>query len=149
MTRRPAAWAALLLFGLALAPVLGQPADGKRYAVLVGVRQYQHDKLPELKYSENDVVELAQVLRGAGYDVTLLCDGEGKKDAARAPSKANIERALKAVLAKCKRVDTVLVAFAGHGLQFEGLKDAFFYPQDVRPFPNRADALRSPRYSRL
>jgi formylglycine-generating enzyme required for sulfatase activity len=37
----------------------------------------------------------------------------------------------------------VIVAFAGHGLQFEKEKDAFFCPRDARPFADATDSLVS------
>lgn len=53
--------------------------EGKKYALLVGVKEYDHFKLSPLKYTENDVTELAQLLRPAGFDVSLLTDSEGAK----------------------------------------------------------------------
>jgi S1-C subfamily serine protease len=118
-------------------------AAGKKYAELVGVNDYKLERLPALAYCENDVAALASILREAGYGVTLLCDSAGKKDGKLVPSKANIDRALEAVLKKCERGDTILVAFAGHGLQFEKQKDAFFCPVDARPLASATDSLVS------
>jgi uncharacterized caspase-like protein len=121
-----------------------QGTSAKKYAVLVGVKEYQHQKLPALRYSENDVVELGKVLRDAGYIVTVLCDRNGKKDAKLAPLKANIDRALSDMVNKhCKKGDTLIVAFAGHGVQFAKQKDAFFCPADARPVASATDTLIS------
>ena len=118
-------------------PVAAQ-APPKRYAVLIGVNDYDHPKLPGLRFSVNDATELAAVLKPAGYDVTLLSDESGQK-----PTKANIDAALKATLSRCQRGDTVVVAFSGHGLQFQGTKDAYFCPSDARPSVNGKDSLIS------
>jgi hypothetical protein len=85
--------AAVLLWpgGLATA----QPTPGKKYAVLVGVNEYKHEKLQRLHYAENDAFELANVLRAAGYEVTLLTGGEGVKDGAVRPTRANIDNQLR------------------------------------------------------
>ncbi len=131
--------AACLVF--AAAPAAAQ--EGKRYAVLVGVNDYQHPKLEALKYAVNDAAELAAVLEKAGYAVTLLTDDAGKKDPKLAPTKANVEGALKAVAGGCKKGDLLLVGLAGHGLQFEGDADAYFCPSDGRPFKKEADTLVS------
>jgi hypothetical protein len=131
-----------VLLYIAAAPAVGQ-TPAKRYAVLVGVKEYKHEKLPALKYSENDVVDLARVLRDAGYTVTLLCDSAGKKNSKLIPDKANIERTIKDVLFRSERGDTVIIAFAGHGLQFAKQKDAYFCPVDARPFAESADSLVS------
>ena len=126
-----------------LAPATAPAQEGKRYAVLVGVNEYDHDKLAPLKYAVNDAAEVGALLEKAGYAVTVLTDDTGKADAKLVPTKANIEGRLKAVLGGCKRGDLVLVAFAGHGLQFEGDKDAYFCPADAKPFKKSADTLVS------
>src|SRR5262249_28601996 len=50
------------------------PRTGGRYALLIGVKAYGHDKLPDLQYTENDVAELARLLRGpsAAFDGVRL-----------------------------------------------------------------------------
>lgn len=133
-------WIGLLWLG-PLQDVRAQPPT--RYAILVGVNKYQHDRLPSLNYAVNDVVGLAQVLGQSGYQVQLLCDTTGERNAQLAPTKANIERHRKTTLQKCRKGDSVLMAFAGHGLQFEGQKDSFFCPSDARPFADRTDSLVS------
>jgi formylglycine-generating enzyme required for sulfatase activity len=130
-----------LAFGLALPLLLAQQPAGRKYAFLVGVNEYQHERLRPLSYAEADVHALAKVLGPAGYQVTLLTGAAD--DAALRPTRENIEKQLKAVLGRCRKGDTVLMAFAGHGLQFEGDKDAYFCPLDARPFKDRKDSLVS------
>src|SRR5262245_37841287 len=82
--------AVALLAALAgAAPSAAQPVAGKKYAVLVGVKTYNHARLPDLRFTGNDVTELAGLLRPAGYDVTLLTDTQGQK-----PTADNIRAAL-------------------------------------------------------
>jgi TPR repeat protein len=131
----------LLIVALGASPCLGQKA--KRYAVLVGPREYDHSKLTPLDYTQNDVTELAGLLRAAGYEVVLLTDSAGKKDRRLAPTKANIEARMKEVLDKCKRHDLVIVAFSGHGLQFDKDADCYFCPRDGRPFADETRTLIS------
>jgi uncharacterized caspase-like protein len=111
----------LLCLGLALA-VLGREEKprGKKYALLVGIKAYDHNKLPDLKYTENDVEELGKLLRtkASGFDkITLLTTTRGKKDTAARPTAKNIAAALKALLATKTKHDTILVALSGHGVQ--------------------------------
>jgi tetratricopeptide (TPR) repeat protein len=122
-------------------PAKIQPADatqGKRHALLVGVRDYEHNKLATLQFTENDVTELARLLRPAGYAVTLLCDSEGEKAPQRKPTARNIRAALKELLAGKGKHDTLLVALAGHGLQRsvkeEGKErdESYFCPCDAQ-----------------
>ena len=47
-----------------------------------------------LRFSENDVVQLEKVLTAAGYEVVLLCDGAGQKQAELAPTRANCSYSL-------------------------------------------------------
>src|SRR5262249_55403191 len=110
------------LVGLAVtARSQGPNQPGQKYALLVGVRQYDPNELRSLPYSEPDVVELADVLKGAGYkQVVTLTQTAGNEDFRRSPTGANIRRTLKGILEDREPGDTVVVAFAGHGVQFSG-----------------------------
>jgi Tfp pilus assembly protein PilF len=139
----------LLLPAIALAaPATARAQDAgpqaRKYALLVAVRFYRHAALPDLKYPENDVEELARLLQAgsAGFRVTLLTSTRGRADAAARPTAANIRAALKGMLDRATKHDTVVVALAGHGLQQKVAdpndpkkvaEDAFFCPADARP----------------
>ncbi len=113
----------------------GSVCAQKKYAILVGVNKYQlKDKLPELKYAEKDVIDLGAQLSRTGY-VTILLTSKDKA------TQANITQVIDEVLEKAQQDDTVLIAFAGHGVQFEGSAEAYFCPVDGRPFPDRTDTL--------
>jgi hypothetical protein len=139
--RLPVATALLFTAALAVPLLLAQAQGAARYALLVGVNQYRHDKLRALRFAENDASELAKVLEPAGYKVVLLT-GSAADENAR-PTKANIERKLREVLRLCPPGGMVLVALSGHGLQFNGQADAYFCPQDARPFKDETDTLVS------
>src|SRR5437879_963456 len=89
---------------------VADPPAGIKYAVLVGVNSYEHDRLPKLKYAVNDVSELSAVLTRGGYIVAVLSDSAGEKNESVTPTKANIDRILKGVLNGCKKNDTLLIA---------------------------------------
>ena len=96
----------------------GVPAQaaGKKYALLVGVKDYDHADFATLKYTENDAEELAVVLKDAGYaEVVILTSTRGKKDRTLAPTAANIRAQLKKLSDKVTKDDLLLVGFAGHG----------------------------------
>ena len=59
----------LLLLAALLVPASAVGAEGRKYALLVGVRDYDHAKLPPLRYTENDVEDLGRLLqaRGSGF----------------------------------------------------------------------------------
>ena len=141
MTHRPRPAPLLVPFCLGLAAVLlpppvggrDDPPPGRQYALLVGVRTYKKDELKNLKYTENDVNDLARLLREGGYRrVVVMTQTEAARDQDLAPTAQNIRDQLKALLEDRKPEDSVLVAFSGHGLQFKGEKESYFCPADSR-----------------
>jgi hypothetical protein len=126
----------LCLTALALtAGVQAQPALGKKYALVVGVRDYESGKFEPLRFTENDAEELAAVLRDqGGFAVRVLTSARGKKRRADAPILENLRAAIKGMLARKKREDTVLVALSGHGIQarVKGRDESFFCPSDAQ-----------------
>lgn len=133
-----AAISALLIAGWAAEARQQAP---KRLAVLIGINEYKHPKLPPLKYAEADVQALADILGASGYQVRLLIGSSTDGD--MIPTKANIDRHLLEAMQGCEKEDLVLVAFAGHGVQFDGKGDAYFCPIDGRPFKDQARTLIS------
>ncbi len=142
------AWFRLVLIAaLALpgVPALGsaRPPVGKKYALLVGVREYDSMHFPPLRFTENDVEELAALLArpGSGFaQVRVLTTTRGKKNPADAPTAANIRKALNELLAGKGKRDLVLLALSGHGIQLdvkdpEGEKEprtyTYFCPSDA------------------
>ncbi|MEM1186731.1 MAG: caspase family protein [Planctomycetota bacterium] len=116
----------------------------RRQAVLIGVEQYQHPKLGDLKYACDDVIEFASVLRAAGFEVILLTDEAGREDPKLAPTRANVNDAIARGLDACQdKQDVFLLGLAGHGIQFNDGDGAFFCPVDGKPFKNRKGTLVS------
>jgi tetratricopeptide (TPR) repeat protein len=122
------------------APPAGVIPPGK-HALLVGVRDYDSSKLSPLKYTENDVEELAEILARpeTGFaNVRVLTSTRGKTKAEDAPTRANIRAAIKALVEKRKRDEMILVGLAGHGLQLEVKEgdrkkdESFFCPSDMQ-----------------
>ena len=131
-----------IALGICLASMAeAQPLRGKRRALIVGINDYQHGGLRDLKYAENDVLALQPLLERQGYEVALLTSSS--KDRQSLASKTNIERQLKTLLQNCGQYDTALVVFSGHGLQFDGQRDAYFCPLDARPFADETASLIS------
>ncbi|MFO0927027.1 MAG: caspase family protein [Gemmataceae bacterium] len=96
-------------------------ATGRSHALLVGVREYEHDTLDELQYTENDVEKLAELLDRPGSpfagNVRVLTTSRGQRNPADRPTAANIRRELDRLTADRTRTETVLLALAGHGVQ--------------------------------
>jgi hypothetical protein len=141
----------LVLLALLALPGLPLPADSnaapakrKKYALLVGVRSYEHASLPPLLYPENDVEELGKALRGkaAGFDeVVVLTNSRGTKDSRARPTARNIRAQLRRLARKAEAPDLVLVGLVGHGLRLtitdpifaRDTKAGFFCPADAAP----------------
>ena len=119
--------------------VPGNPAAsslGERYALLIGVRKYTGNSgLNALKFAEADVDSLADVLTSAGYrpeNVMVMTHKRGAEDIRNLPTRENILRELRAMLTHRDPGDTVLVALAGHGVQYRGEEDSYFCPLDAQ-----------------
>jgi uncharacterized caspase-like protein len=131
--------AAALTLLLAVAPALGadpaRRAGGEQLALLVGVRKYDPNELRDLPYAEADVEGLAKTLRAAGYppeNVVLLTQAAAARDLRFAPEAAKVRRELALLLQNRTKEDTVVIAFAGHGVQLQGDDEAYFCPADAR-----------------
>ncbi len=119
---------------LATLYVLAQENVGKKYALLVGVKQYEEGTgLRSLDYTEKDVADLGEVLEKQGYKVTVLTRFESKKedkDFLR-PTARNIKQHLKRLVDDSKPGDTLLVALTGHGAHLKSTDKLYFCPSDT------------------
>jgi formylglycine-generating enzyme required for sulfatase activity len=105
------------------------------YAFLIGVKNYgQRSGLNALQYTENDVEELASLLHANGYhqkNITVLTQTRSLKEPGLSPTNENILRELDLILTGLNPDDSVLLAFAGHGVKFKTGKDSYFCPIDT------------------
>jgi uncharacterized caspase-like protein len=104
-------WFFVFVFGLFLARVgaaQAQSGDGPRTALVIGNSAYSFGQLAN---PANDATDVAKVLRGAGFDVTLKTDTDQRsmQDVVR-----DFGSSLKA------RGGVGLFYFAGHGMQVSG-----------------------------
>lgn len=112
-----------------------EQAKGNRYALLVGIKQYDPTELTNLQYAEDDVTSLAKLLEEAGYrqeNIMLMTQAVGAKSSRSLPLAANIQKELELLLKGRTKDDVVLVAFAGHGVQFAQEEENFFCPMDAK-----------------
>jgi hypothetical protein len=108
---------------------------GERYAFLVAVRRYDPNELRTLPYAEDDILALRQVLLVGGYrpeNVVVMTQRLGAEDPRFAPEAAKIRKELDLLLRGKGEADSVLVALAGHGVQFRGQEENFFCPSDTK-----------------
>jgi uncharacterized caspase-like protein len=125
--------------------LLGRAEDGERYALLVGVNEYNaNSNLAALKYAETDMTQVAKALVDAGFkaeNIRLMIQGEitdarfkaqrGSSDQYK-PRKQNIQSELNLLLKNKRPEDTIVVAFAGHGLQYRDKDEVYFCPADAK-----------------
>ncbi len=88
-----------------------------------------------LDYAENDVNDLARALELGGYPKENICILTGERGARdnynHSPNSKNIRRELEHLARQCDRGDHVLLAFAGHGVQYHGEETMYFCPADA------------------
>jgi len=105
-----------------------QPQNYNRYALLIGVEDYQN--LPKLRYTSNDAIALRTVLAergGVPYYNTNILGGQWAN-----PTRENITNAVSGMLRSCPQDSEVLVFFSGHGYR---APDGVMYlcPSDIDP----------------
>ena len=109
-----------LIFSLlVLVSVLGSPvqAQGKKYALLVGVETYDPAVLNKLEFAEDDVLAIAKSLEKQGFDCIVMTR-QSDVSARRPTTPQKITDQLDKRLQGLEASDTVVVVFSGHGLQF-------------------------------
>ncbi len=126
-----------LILSLFLATVLTPSINAKatKYALLIGVSKYDPTQLHNLAHAEKDATAFADVLVSkCGFErkrVYLMTATEGAKAFRFVPSGKNIRRMLNGLIRICGTDDTLILAFAGHGIQFKNEKDNYFCPTDA------------------
>jgi tetratricopeptide (TPR) repeat protein len=138
MTRIPPSLTSLLALtiGLAASATSAGAAEprGERYALLVGVQGYPPGQLRSLEFSESDVNDLAEALKLGGYrqeNIHVLTGTRGGTNNNLLPNAKNIRRELEFLVRHCDSGDHVVVAFAGHGVQFRKEETMYFCPSDA------------------
>jgi uncharacterized caspase-like protein len=82
-----------------------------KVALVVGVNQYQDEKISPLRFAESDANSISQVLTTNGWNVKTITTG-GPKD--KAPTSITLKRELQK-LSKLSKLDSFLFYFSGHG----------------------------------
>jgi uncharacterized caspase-like protein len=99
------------------------------------VRRYNPNELKTLPYSEADFTDLAEVLKASGYrpgNVVLMTQKVGGDDPRFSPLAGRIREELRLLLQDLDEKDRVLIALAGHGVQFVGDPENYFCPSDAK-----------------
>lgn len=108
---------------------------GDRYALVIGVHQYDKNQLRNLPYAESDAVLVSEKLKAIGFRrVVVMTQSAGAKEARFLPTAANVRAAVDGFLdpRKWNEDDTAVVLLSGHGVQFRGKDTSYFCPMDAR-----------------
>ena len=92
--------------------------EGKRWAICIGINDYQDESIGDLNKAQNDAVGLSKVLQEYGQFekiVTMINDYEHYKEKLL-PTKANIEKTLDFILEFASPEDLIVFSFSGHGI---------------------------------
>ena len=113
---------------------------GDNYAFIVGIGGYDEKHLTPLgEYPRNDAVEFRDVLIQSGFkaqNIVLMTDDlKRQPESATAgrylPESAKIKKELGLLLPSLERDDALIIALAGHGVQFKGDDEPYFCPLDA------------------
>jgi hypothetical protein len=95
---------------------------GKRYALVIGISDYQDEGIIDLTTAAHDAEEVGAMLEVYyGFEVTNLIDEQATKRA--------IAREMNRLFQKVNEQDSVLIYFAGHGQRDE--QRAYWMPYDA------------------
>ncbi|MFM9961899.1 MAG: caspase domain-containing protein [Planctomycetaceae bacterium] len=136
-----------ILCCLSLLPTVSL-AEGKKYALLVGVETYDPTFLTRLSFAEDDAEELGKTFKELGFDVIVMT--HSAEIPAQRPNTAEkildqLSRRVKGLQAE----DTLVVGFSGHGVQYKqprklksgGEETYFLCPEEANL--NNVDSLVS------
>ncbi|MBD2605643.1 caspase family protein [Scytonema hofmannii FACHB-248] len=93
-----------------------ETGQAKLWLVLVGVNQYQDERLPSLRYSAVDCQGLAEALADATQAFPQTEVWTHHDFSLRLPTLTNIRTTLKQIAATAQPQDTILFYFSGHGI---------------------------------
>jgi hypothetical protein len=110
------------LTGASASRVAGAPVEGAKWAVLVGVSDYENEEINDLRFAVRDARALADALvQKAGFPKShVLLLTSDSKFGPDVPSNANISRRIATLAGSIQPQDTFLFYFSGHGFSREG-----------------------------
>ncbi|MCM0080518.1 caspase family protein [Geomonas sp. Red32] len=106
----------------AVAALAGDAANGKRYALVIGINAYR--QIPQLRTAAGDAKEVAKVLEEEyGFQTTVLLDEKA--------TRAAIIKELNALKNRVNPGDSLLVYYAGHGFLDKETETSYWLPVDA------------------
>ena len=120
---------------ICLSSLVSEGQAGENYAFLVAVGDYDVKHLKALAYTRNDILEFRTELLKSGFpkqNIVLLHDDLKQLENRRyLPEADKIRQEFTLLLSGVEPDDTIIVALAGHGVQFKGDQTSYFCPADA------------------
>lgn len=105
------------------------PSKSMRYALVIGVDEYQDSQINKLEGASNDARALAEALtKYAGFPSDQVILLTSVRSVEFQPTRANILRRLSNLRQAVPKEGLLLVSFAGHGMERDG--QAYLLPMD-------------------
>ena len=106
------------------------PAQTKRWALLIGVDQYEDSNITPLRGAANDAHSLRETLvKYAGFPADQVIVLTTSEPAERQPTRTNILKRLSNLASLVPKDGLLLISFAGHGIDRQG--HGFLIPSDA------------------
>ena len=111
----------LLLCGLLCFSTLSSAfAEGKKWALLIGVEEYENPDISSLRFAVKDVLAVSKSLSRLGYQVYTMTSAETGVGNLKRPTNINVLKALDRLSEDVREGDTFLLYFTGHGFSKDG-----------------------------
>jgi hypothetical protein len=112
-------------------PIVTLPTRAKRFALIVGVDDYEDTQITTLGGATNDARAVADaIVRYAGFPADQVILLASDQPTERQPTRGNILRRLSNLRGIVPQDGMLLVAFAGHGIERAG--QAYLLPSDAQ-----------------
>src|SRR6185503_5212396 len=106
------------------------PAHAKRWALLIGIDQYEDSNITPLRGAANDAHSLRETLiKYAGFPSDQVIVLATNEPAERQPTRTNILKRLSNLAGLVPKDGLLLISFAGHGIDRQGR--GFLIPSDA------------------
>lgn len=110
--------------------VAALPANGKRWALVIGVDRYEDSNITSLRGAANDAGSLKDALvKYAGFPSQQVVVLSTNEPAERQPTRTNILKRLSNLAGLVPKDGLLLISFAGHGIERQGR--GFLIPSDA------------------
>jgi hypothetical protein len=94
-----------------------EKVNSRRFAIIIGINDYQDKGIYDLKKSKNDAKLIAKILEEqGGFDDIYLMTEEQNRNSSLYPNRINIEAKLDYVINQCNSDDLIFFYFSGQGI---------------------------------